>query len=57
MLIENNSVPFMQPSFNPYWYGGGEIVDGNATWPLQGIKSRTLVVLLYTEIQTYILFL
>ena len=47
----------MQPSFKPYWYGGGEIVDGNATWPLQGIKSRTLVVWLSTEIQTYMLCL
>ena len=25
-----------QTSFLPYWYGGGELVNGNSTWPLQG---------------------
>ena len=28
---------YIQPSFSPHWYGGGEIVDGIASWPLHGI--------------------
>ena len=32
-----------QSSFSPYWYGGGEIVDGTATWPLQGIQQKTYI--------------
>ena len=39
----SNYVAFLlltQASFEPNWYGGGEIIDGLASWPLEGKKYQ-----------------